>query len=336
MKRVGGLYKAMLDRENFLLAFHRAAKGKRYRAEVGEFQDDLPNWMTSIRQRLCSGNFIFGRFHQFLIRDPKERTITAPCFEERVVHHAIMNVCELVLDRWLIDDTFACRIGLGREAAVDRAMQFCRKQPWCLKLDVRRYFDSVNHDRLLELLNRRFKDVPLHELFEQIVRSFRGAQGLGLPIGSLMSQHFANFYLGWLDRYVKEALQVRGYVRYMDDMLLWCDDRRELQRVQRECEIFVGDEMGLEFKPAQIRRIEHGISFLGCRLFPTHVELNRRSKQRWRSRVRFLEKAYRLGLISDLDLQKRLTSLTAFAKSGRVRSWKFRTSVLEPWQVDEP
>ena len=151
-----------------------------------------------------------------------------------------------------------------------------------------------------------------------------------------MSQHFANFYLGWLDRYVKEALQIRGYVRYMDDMLLWGDDRLELQRIQRECESFVSDQLKLEFKLAQIRRVEQGNSFLGCRLFPTHVELNRRSKQRWRSRVRFLEKAYRLGLISDLDLQKRLTSLTAFAKSGRVRSWKFRTSVLEPWQVDEP
>jgi retron-type reverse transcriptase len=336
MKRVGGLYEAMLDRENFLLAFHRAAKGKRYRAEVGEFQDDLPNWMTSIAERFYSGSFAFGRFHQFLIRDPKERIITAPCFEERVVHHAIMNVCEPVLDRWLIDDTFACRVGRGREAAVKQAMHFCRTQSWCLKLDVRKYFDSIDHDRLLELLTRRFKEVPLHTLFDRIVRSYRGSQGIGLPIGSLMSQHFANFYLGWLDRYVKEPLQIRGYVRYMDDMLLWGDDRLELQRIQRECESFVSDQLKLKFKLAQIRRVEHGVSFLGCQLFPTHLELNRRSKQRWRSRVRFLEKAYRLGLISDLDLQKRLTSLTAFAKSGRVRSWKFRTSVLEPWQVDEP
>jgi len=241
-----------------------------------------------------------------------------------------------VLDRWLIDDTFACRVGHGREAAVKRAMHFCRTWPWCLKLDVRKYFDSIDHDRLLELLTRRFKEVPLHTLFDRIVRSYRGSQGIGLPIGSLMSQHFANFYLGWLDRYVKEALQIRGYVRYMDDMLLWGDDRLELQRIQRECESFVSDQLKLEFKLAQIRRVEHGVSFLGCRLFPTHIELNRRSKQRWRSRVRFLEKAYRLGLISDLDLQKRLASLTAFARGGGARSWKFRTSVLEPWQVDEP
>jgi RNA-directed DNA polymerase len=336
MKRVCGLYDQILERENFLVAFHRAVRGKRYRAEVRRFQKDLPEWLSGITPRLSSGDFSFGRFHQFLIRDPKERIITAPCFEERVVHHAIMNVCEPVLDRWLIDDTFACRVGRGREAAVDRAMQFCRTQPWCLKLDVRKYFDSINHDQLLGLLTRRFKEVPLHGLFDRIVRSFRGSQGVGLPIGSLMSQHFANFYLGWFDRYVKESLRVRGYVRYMDDMLLWGDDRRELQRVQRECERFAADELRLEFKPAQVRCVEQGISFLGCRLFPTHVELNRRSKQRWQRRVRFLEKAYRLGLMSDIDLQKRLASLTAFVKGAGVSSWKFRTSVLEPWMVSEP
>jgi len=336
MKRIGGLFEQILKLDNFLVAFHRAARGKRYRSEVRKFQKDLPDWLGSISERLSCGSFTFGRFHQFLIRDPKERIITAPCFEERVVHHSIMNICEPVLDRWLIDDTFACRIKRGREAAVARANRFCRSQPWCLKLDIRKYFDSISHDRLLDLLTRRFKEVSLHALFERIVRSFRGTQRLGLPIGSLMSQHFANFYLGWFDRYVKESLRVHGYVRYMDDMLFWGDDRRELRRVHRECGSFLGDELSLEFKPAQVQRVERGIGFLGCRLFPTHIELNRRSKQRWQSRVRFLEKAYRLGLLSDLDLQKRLASLTAFARSGGVRSWKFRTSVLEPWKVDEP
>jgi len=117
MKRVGGLHDRVLERDNFLVAFHRAARGKRHRLEVREFQRDLPYWLPSIAPRLCTDKFQFGRFHQFVIRDPKERIITAPCFEERVVHHAIMNVCEPVLDRWLIDDTFACRVGRGRLAA---------------------------------------------------------------------------------------------------------------------------------------------------------------------------------------------------------------------------
>lgn len=336
MKRVGGLFDRILRRDNFLTAFHRAARGKRHRPEVRDFQDELPNWLASIEERLSTGNFAFGRFHQFLIRDPKERIITAPCFEERVVHHAVMNVCEPIFDRWLIDDTFACRVGCGREAAVYRASRFCQAQPWCLKLDIRKYFDSISHDRLLSLLLLRFKDLRLHTVFDRIVRSFRTARGIGLPIGSLMSQHFANFYLGSLDRYVKESLQVRGYVRYMDDMLFWGDNQRDLQRIQCECERFARDELSLEFKLALVNRVEQGISFLGCRLFSTHVELNQRSKLRWRTRVRFLEKAHRLGLLTALDLQQRLTSLAAFARGAGTRSWKFRTAVLEPWEVDEP
>jgi hypothetical protein len=98
MKRVGGLYEPILDRENFIIAFHRAARTKSYRPEVREFQKDLNHWLATISQRIDSSSFTFGRFHQFLVRDPKERIITAPCFEERVVHHAIMNVCEPVLE----------------------------------------------------------------------------------------------------------------------------------------------------------------------------------------------------------------------------------------------
>jgi RNA-directed DNA polymerase len=336
MKRIGGLFAQIIERENLLLAFHRAARGKRFRTEVRDSQDELQNWLVNAPRRLAQGEFVFGRFHQFMICDPKQRIITAPCFEERVVHHAIMNVCEPVMDRWLIGDTYACRLGLGREAAVRRAAKFCRTGDWCLKLDVRRYFDSINHERLLGLLAQRFKDPHILGLFERIVRSFRGAIGAGLPIGSLMSQHFANFYLGWLDRFVKETLLVRGYVRYMDDMLFWGNDRRELQQVHYLSEKILVDMLGLEFKLSQVRPVQQGISFLGCQLFPTHVELNRRSKSRWKTRTRFLEKAHRLGAISDREVQQRLTSLTGFAKSGGVRSWKFRQSVLEPREVDEP
>ncbi len=336
MKRHGDLFGEIVARENLVRAYHRAARGKRFSSEVREFGDQLEDRIAGLLQRLCAGNIELGRFHQFVIHDPKHRVITAPCFEERVVHHAIMNICEPLLNRWLISDTYACRVGRGREAAVGRAAGFCRTAPWCLKLDVRKYFDSIPHDRLLCLLGRRFKDSRVALLFDQIVRSFRGEQGRGLPIGSLMSQHFANFYLGWLDRYIKESLRVRSYVRYMDDMLIWGDDRLQLRELRRRSQEFLAAELDLEFKPPQFRRVASGVSFLGCRLFPEHVELNRRSKTRWRTRVRFLEKAYRLGLVSDAELQQRLTALTAFTKAAGVRSWKFRCSVLQPWSVNEP
>jgi RNA-directed DNA polymerase len=127
-----------------------------------------------------------------------------------------MNVCEPVFERWLISDTFACRQGKGRLAALDRARKFAACHPFFLKLDVRRYFDSVPHDVLYRRLDRLIKDPRLLCLLHRIIGSFSTTPGRGLPIGSLTSQHFANAYLGALDRFVKERLRVTGYVRNQD------------------------------------------------------------------------------------------------------------------------
>jgi len=212
MRRAANLFDQISEPENILLAFYKASRGKKSHAMVRLFARDLDQRVKSISNAIRNDSFPLGRFHQFLIRDPKERVITAPCFDERVLHHAIMNICEPILDCWLIDDTFACRVGKGRESAVERARYFAHKHSWYLKLDVRKYFDSVQHESLITLLEKRFKDRRLLPLLERIIRSYRGNIGLGIPIGSLTSQHFANFYLGWLDRFVKETLRVKGYV----------------------------------------------------------------------------------------------------------------------------
>jgi hypothetical protein len=336
MRRATNLFERIPEPENLRLAFHKAARGRRGQAEVRQFAGDLDRRIAAMSEGIRTGTFPVGRFQQFLIRDPKERVITAPCFDERVLHHAIMNVCEPVMDRWLIADTFACRAGKGREAAVRRAQYFTRNAEWFLKLDVRKYFDSVPHAGLMTFLECRLNDLRLLDLLSQIIRAYRGQLGVGLPIGSLTSQHFANFYLGWLDRFVKETLRVRGYVRYMDDMLLWHASREALVEVHVRCQEFAATHLGLTFKPGDIRRTGSGVPFLGCRILPTHVELNRRSKRRWRRRVRVLERAERLGLLSESNLQQRLTSLTAFARAAGAKSWRFRRGVLQEGAVDDP
>ena len=336
MHRAAYLFDQIVQPENLRLAFFKAARGRRGQQVVQQFAASLPQRIASMSVAVREGTFPVGRFHQFFIRDPKERIITAPCFEERVLHHGIMNLCEPVFDRWLIDDTFACRVGKGREGAIRRAQCFTRRHGWFLKLDVRKFFDSVPHVKLAEFLERRFKDRRLLALLNQIIHAYRGELGIGLPIGSLTSQHFANFYLGWLDRFVKEQLRPGGYVRYMDDMLLWHDDRQNLKEIERLFRHFVAEKLSLELKPAEVRRVTTGIPYLGCRIWPTHVELNRRSKRRWGIRVRILQRAERLGLISERDLQVRLTSLTAFAQSAGVKSWRFRHTTLCSRRVDDP
>lgn len=193
MKRIRNLFERVVERENLRVAVGKAMRGKRDRPEVQDFLHDLDRRLEEMAEQLRAGTFPLGRYRQFIRFDPKERVITAPCFAERVLHHAVINVCEPAFERWLIADTFACRKGKGRLAALERARQFARRFPFFLKLYIRKYFDSVPHDRLLDLLARRFKHRPLLELFGRIVRAFRGGMGRGLPIGSLTSQHFANF-----------------------------------------------------------------------------------------------------------------------------------------------
>ena len=150
-----------------------------------------------------------------------------------------------------------------------RAAEFARHDPFFLKFDVRKYFDSIPHDRLIGRLHRLFKDRPLLELLGRIIRAHGDEEGRGLPIGSLTSQHFANHYLGSLDRLVKEGLRIRGYVRYMDDALIWGSSAGELKTVLDEVEGHLRDRLGLTLKPTPyINRVGHGVAFLGARVYP--------------------------------------------------------------------
>jgi hypothetical protein len=330
MKRVGRLFDAIVDRDNLRLGFLKACRGKRDRHVVYRFARGLERRLAEMADKLRQGTFPLGRCTQFLIHDPKERIITAPYFGERVLHHAIMNVCEPILDRWLIPDSYACRQGRGRIAALCRAQHFARRYPFFLKLDIRKYFDSISHDRLLERLTRRFKDGRLLQLLGRIIWAFRGGLGRGLPIGSLTSQHFANYYLGWFDRFVKEELRLPGYVRYMDDMVLWAASTGFLQEALQAAQQFLKVELALECKPTpDLNRTAHGMDFLGCRIYPSHMTLNRRSRVRYARKLRRLERQFAEGTIESVELQQRATALTAFTQTAELSSWHFRTGLLQ-------
>jgi hypothetical protein len=334
MKRVGHLFERITGWDNLLEAVHRASAGKRHRRETQEFCESLNMNLLRIQEQFAAESFRFGRFHQFVIHDPKRRTITAPCFEERVVHHAIINVCEPFFDRFLIDDTFACRHGRGRPPALARAMEFSRRYSHYLKMDVRKYFDSIHHSTLSKLLERRFKDERLLRLLRSIIDCHEASDGCGLPIGSLTSQHFANFYLGWLDRFVKEELRVEGFVRYMDDWLIWGSSRHELRERYDSVQSFLKEHLALSIKLPVIENTKRGISFLGCRVFSDYIILNRRSKHRFRSRLKELNSGLQQGTMDGAEFQQRVLATVAFTRAGGTRSWKYRRQCLESMTVD--
>jgi retron-type reverse transcriptase len=328
MKRIGQLMDAIAAPDNLRLAFWKAAKGKRTKADCRAFRENLELNLGKLRGDLLSGQVGVGDYRYFTIHDPKERTICAASFRERVLHHALMNVCEPVLERAAIFDSYACRKGKGRLAAIERAQGFARQHAWFLKMDVRKYFDSIDHSILTGLLARKFKDRAVLELLGSIIGSYGTAPGRGLPIGNLTSQHFANFYLGPLDRFVKEDVGRRAYVRYMDDFVVWGGDADDLRQVRDRTQAFLAQELSLELKSnTALNRTARGMDFLGYRLFPHTVRLARRSKVRFARKFRRCEQTYLRGQWSELHLQQRMLALLAFVMPAD--SLAYRRHVLE-------
>lgn len=329
MKRIGYIFDRVLERGNLELAFWKASRGKCARDDQRRYGRNLDCELDRLREGLASGDFKVGDFRRFTIYDPKEREICAVPFGERVLHHALMNVCEPYFDKWLVCDTYACRKGKGQVAAVKRAQSFARRYEWFMKCDFRKYFDSIPHDRLKAALENRFKDPRMLGWFFKIIDSYEKTAGRGLPIGSLTSQHFANFYLDGLDRFASSCKEHNsrqdgaGYVRYMDDFVLWSNDKSALLRLRGEIAGFSGETLGLELKQEPfINRTRHGMDFLGMRVFPNAVRLSRASRLRYARKLKAYDAAFDSGEMGEAEYQARVTALTAFTEHADSRAWR--------------
>jgi len=286
MKRDANLMEKIADPDNLRLAFWKAKKGKANNLQILLYQKNLDANLNELRENLLNGNVLVGNYNYFTIFDPKERIICAAAFGERVLHHALMNVCHANLERFQIFHSYASRIGKGTYAALEQARIHQKRYAWFLKLDVRKYFDNIDHSVLSEQLSRRFKDKLLLYIFRQIIDSYHTSSNKGLPIGNLTSQYFANHYLSVADHYAKENLQIPAYVRYMDDIVIWSDDKNDLLLSGKKFQRYVSDHLKLELKPFCLNSCRKGLSFLGCRLYPDRVELSNQSKKRFVEKIK--------------------------------------------------
>ena len=327
MKRYNDLINAVAEPDNLRLACWKAAKGKRYSSEVLAYNARLEDNLACLRGQILQGEVKVGDYHFFKIHDPKERQICASAFSEQVLHHALMNVCHPHFERLQIFDSYACRKGKGTYAALERAKVFSRKYAWYLQLDVRKYFDSIHHAVLETQLARIFKDWRLLHIFNTIIGSYEaGADSTtfkkmsslhgqrGVPIGNLTSQYFANHYLAGLDHFIQEKLHIAPYVRYMDDLVLWSNDRTVLKSIKAEIESYVRLNLLCELKPESLNRSTAGLTFLGYRIFPNHVLLSQRSKRRFFRKMDFLIKNHQSGEWSEAICQRRVLPLISFTQ----------------------
>lgn len=324
MKRAGNLYERIADPENLRLAFWKARKGKDGKADVEEYRAHLTAELLRLREELLAQDVPVGDYHYFTVHDPKERRICAANFRERVLHHAIINVCEPVFERYQVHDSYACRKGKGLHAALDRARHFTRGHAWYLKLDVRKYFDSIAHDMLKTHLERRFKDRPLLALFGRIIDSYYTVPGRGIPIGNLTSQYFANNYLAVLDHWAQARPGIGGHVRYMDDLVLWADEKAVLVSAEQELRTLASDSLGLELKPGCLHRTKQGVTMLGYRVLPDRVLLARRSRRRFSGKLKAYWQALERGEWSQAEFGAHVLPLVAFTNPLQRKGFRQR------------
>ena len=333
MKSAGDIYRRIADADNIRVGFLKAARGKQGRRDVVAFKSEFEHNIARLYAQIEERRLDIGHYRYFQVFDPKKRLICAASFPERVLHHAVMNVCEPVLDAYAIDDSYACRKGKGGQRAVLRAKAFTGRFVWFLKLDVRKYFDSIDHDILLAALARRFREHDVLNLFADILGTYKTAEGKGLPIGNLVSQHLANFYLSVFDHWIKEDRKVRGYVRYMDDFLLFGDDRKRLLREELPAvKEFLRNRLSLEVKPDfQLNRCDKGIPFLGYRVFPQKVLLAPRSKRRFVNKFRLYEGLWRRSEWPTQELVRHMEPLLEFTRFADCDG--FRRNVISRFGV---
>ena len=303
MKRHGHLFEKVTDYGNLLAAAHRARRGKRDRVEVARFVFHLEPNLLKLQEELRSGSYEMRPYWAFTIREPKHRRICAAHFRDRVVHHAVCAVLDPIFETCLIGDTYACRRDKGTHAAVQRLQEFSRRSPYVLMCDIRRYFETIDHDALKALCRRKLKDKAFLSLLDRIIEHPipGGKHGKGVPIGNLTSQYFANLHLGELDHFVKDRLRLPGYVRYMDDIAVFADDKPRLHRTLAAIQDFLHGTLRLELREERtlLAPVTQGVTFLGFRVFPGLVRLDGRRLARLRRRVRWRETAYRLGIVDE-------------------------------------
>lgn len=314
MKRADHLIEQIIEPENLRVAFWKAKKGKSYSRAVEAYRNSLDINLANLREQIYTGLVEVGQYKFFKIFEPKERQICAGAFQEQVLHHALMNVCHIHFERVQIFDSYACRKGKGTYAALARAQEFTAIYPWFLKLDIRKFFETIHHDVLKSQLQRMFKDQRLLEIFEKIIDSFEMHPDVGMPIGNLTSQYFANHYLASLDHFIKERLRFKGYVRYMDDQLLWHHDKWKLVEAYAIIKSYIQDELQCELRPEVLNRTRYGLPFLGYRILPDHTRLLQKSKRRFIRKYQAIEEKYHSGEWSEAACQRHMLPLLAFIR----------------------
>lgn len=331
------LFERITAWDNLVAAYREARKGKRRSPEVAAFDVDAFANLVNIHEHLLRGTWQPGQARRFWVRDPKWREIAAPPFPDRIVHHAIVRIIEPLFERRFIHDSYACRRGKGTHAAVRRTQSFLRgavrtwPQPYIVKVDVKSYFASIDHDVLMERISRVIRDQATLHLLRTIFAGYGFEGGVGLPVGALTSQLAANIMLDAVDHAIKDDLGVRRYVRYMDDMVAVVKDKESAKALLNKIEGLLAS-MRLRINPKSgIYPAGCGVDFCGYRIRDTHIRPRKRCLRAWKTRFAALRRRYNTGRASLSRCRQYVMSFLAVMRHAN--AWRTSESILSRFSL---
>lgn len=312
MKRVNNLYPLIYAEDNIELADKKARKCKRTRYGVRKHDQNKEIDNYALHLSLLNENYKTSEYTTYKIYEPKERIIfRLPYYPDRITHHAIMNIMEPIWTKIFTRDTYSCIKGRGIHALVKKLQSDLRKDPngtmYCAKMDIRKFYPSINHEILKSIVKKKIKDKSLLKLLFEIIDSADG-----VPIGNYLSQFFANLYIAYFDHWVKEELKVKYYYRYADDIVLLSDDKNQLRSWVLAIKVYLTNVLELKLKDNyQIYPVEsRGIDFVGYVCYHDHTLLRKSIKLKLLGLVR----AYSNNLISKQKLQLKMASYFGWLK----------------------
>ncbi|MBI2031478.1 MAG: RNA-dependent DNA polymerase [Candidatus Levybacteria bacterium] len=316
-------YDNLISIENLFQAWNEFVKGKRKKKDVQEFHLNLEDNLFELHRKLKSKTYKHGDYEDFYINDPKRRHIHKAKVTDRIVHHLLYKYLYSVFDKTFIYDSYSCRLSKGTHRGVKRLENFAGEvsknytgECWALKLDIRKFFASVDHKILLRLLKEKIKDRNVLKLLEHVITSFNKEEGRGIPLGNLTSQIFANIYLNELDQFVKHKLRVKYYIRYADDFIIISNTKESLFQYLHIIKEFLLNNLNLELHQQKIifRKLSWGIDFLGYIVLPYYLLPRTKTKRRILNKVKIKIKVHRSGKISDFSLNQTVQSYLGVLK----------------------
>jgi len=286
MKRIGKLFDKAFSEENLYKAYLDARKGKRKKCACFLFEKNLGANLEELYQKIHNNDYEPEPYFKFEVYEPKRRIIYAPAFKDIVVQHAIYRIIYHIFDKTFINTSFACRKGYGTHKAskyTQKALMQYDKNLYTLKLDIRKYFYSINRNILKRLIERKIKD----KRFVNMMMKFTIYENpVGIPIGNLLSQIYALIYLNPLDHFVKRILKIKHYVRYVDDFILIGLTRNECLKYKSKIIVFLKNKLSLALSKSIIQKIKRGVNFVGYRTWQNYKLIRKYSLYNFKRSVK--------------------------------------------------